>query len=176
MIARNSAFTYKGKPIDIRRVGEELGVRYAVEGSVRKVGGALRVNVQLVSTETGAHLWADRFDVGRDGAGYGVDDIVRQIAIALNVQLTDVESARGARERPANPDVADLLLHARALSNSRVTPQLLSPGGDALRTRCGTRSVVRNGPGRTWPKSFWIAFPFGPRTQPPRRSFVVRRS
>ena len=126
VIARNSAFTYKGKPIDVRRVGEELGVRYAVEGSVRKINGALRVNVQLVSTETGAHVWADRFDVGRDGAGYGVDDIIRQIAIALKVQLTDVESARGARERPANPDVADLLLHARALSNRGFTPQLLS--------------------------------------------------
>jgi adenylate cyclase len=126
VIARNSAFTYKGKPIDIRRVGEELGVRYAVEGSVREISGRLRVNVQLVSTETGAHIWADRFDVGRDGAGYGVDDIVRQIAIALKVQLTDVESTRGARERPANPDVADLLLQARALSNRGFTPQLLN--------------------------------------------------
>ena len=66
------------------------------------------------------------FDVGRDGAGYGVDDIVRQIAIALKVQLTDVESTRGARERPANPDVADLLLQARALSNRGFTPQLLN--------------------------------------------------
>ena len=126
VIARNSAFAYKGKPIDVRRVGKELAVRYAVEGSVRKINGALRVNVQLVSTETGAHVWADRFDVGRDGAGYGVDDIIRQIAIALKVQLTDVESARGVRERPANPDVADLLLHARALSNRGFTPQLLS--------------------------------------------------
>ena len=126
VIARNSAFTYKGKPIDIRRVGEELGVRYAVEGSVRESGGRLRVNIQLVSTETGAHIWADRFDVGRDGAGYGVDDIVRQIAIALKVQLIDVESIRGVRERPTNPDVADLLLQARALSNRGFTPQLLN--------------------------------------------------
>src|SRR5262249_6720695 len=58
VIARSSAFTYKGKPIDIRRVGEELGVRYAVEGSVRPTSGGLRVNTQLISTETGAHLWA----------------------------------------------------------------------------------------------------------------------
>ena len=100
VIARNSAFTYKGKPIDIKRVGEELGVRYAVEGSVRKVGGTLRVNVQLVSTETGAHIWAERFDVGRDGVGYGVDDIVRHIAWRLNGRIVDTESARGARERP----------------------------------------------------------------------------
>ena len=93
VIARNSAFTYKGKPIDIKRVGEELGVRYAVEGSVRKVDGTLRVNVQLVSTETGAHLWAERFDVRRDGVGYGVDDIVRQIAM-------DPERAASSTPKP----------------------------------------------------------------------------
>ena len=68
VIARNSAFTYKGKPIDVKRVGEELGVRYAVEGSVRKVDGTLRVNVQLISTETGAHSGADRFDVSATGS------------------------------------------------------------------------------------------------------------
>ena len=62
VIARHSAATYKGKPIDVRRVGEELGVRYAVEGSVRNLGGLLRVNVQLISTETNTHLWAGRFD------------------------------------------------------------------------------------------------------------------
>ena len=67
VIGRSSAFSYKGKPIDIKRVGDELGVRYAVEGSVRKVDGTLRVNVQLLSTETGAHVWADHFDLKRDG-------------------------------------------------------------------------------------------------------------
>jgi adenylate cyclase len=61
VIARESAFTYKGRSIDIKRVGEELGVRYVLEGSVRKFGKALRINVQLISTETGAHIWADRF-------------------------------------------------------------------------------------------------------------------
>jgi TolB-like protein len=69
VISRSSAFAYKGKPIDIKRVGEELGVRYAVEGSARRVDGRLRVTVQLVSTETGAHTWAERFEVGRDGIG-----------------------------------------------------------------------------------------------------------
>jgi class 3 adenylate cyclase/TolB-like protein len=123
VIARNSAFTYKGKPIDVKRVGEELGVRYALEGSVRKAGDVLRVNAQLVSTETGTHLWADRFDVARDGVGYGVDDIVRQIGLALNVRLVEIESARAARERPSNPDAADLLLQARALNYRPVTPQ-----------------------------------------------------
>ena len=123
VIARNSAFTYKGKPIDVKRVGEELGVRYAVEGSVRKVDGTLRVNVQLVATETGTHLWAERFDVRRDGVGYGVDDIVRQIAFALSGRIVDTEAARNLRERPANPDVADILLRARSVYNRPPTPQ-----------------------------------------------------
>jgi adenylate cyclase len=115
VIARNSAFTYKGKAVDIRRVGEELGVRYALEGSVRKLGTALRVNARLVSAETGADLWADRFDVEAGAAGPGQDEIVRRIALTMNVQLIDTESARGARERPANPDATDVLLHARSL-------------------------------------------------------------
>ena len=91
--ARNSAFKYKGNHIDIKRVGEELGVRYAVEGSVRKADGVLRISVQLVSTETGAHLWADRFDVGRAGAGYDSDNIVRQITFVLQARLTDADDA-----------------------------------------------------------------------------------
>jgi len=123
VIARNSAFTYKGKPIDIKRVGEELGVRNAVEGSARKVEATLRVNVQLVSTETGAHLWAERFDVRRDGVGYGVDDIVREIAWALNVRIVDTEAARNLRERPSSPDVADILLRARSIYNRPPTRQ-----------------------------------------------------
>jgi TolB-like protein/class 3 adenylate cyclase/tetratricopeptide (TPR) repeat protein len=126
VIARNSALTYKGKPIDVKRVGQELGVRYAVEGSVRGTGSALRVTAQLVSTETGAHLWADRFDVGREGIGYDVDDIVRQIAIALNVRLVNVEAIRGIRERPGNPEVSDLLLQARSLYHQPVTPETQS--------------------------------------------------
>jgi TolB-like protein/tetratricopeptide (TPR) repeat protein len=123
VIARNSAFTYKGKAIDVKFVGEELGVRYAVKGSVRTVEGTLRVNVQLISTETGTHLWAERFDVRRDGIGYGVDDIVRQIAFTLNVRIIDTEATRSLRERPNNPDVADILLRARSVYNRPVTPQ-----------------------------------------------------
>jgi TolB-like protein/class 3 adenylate cyclase len=123
VIARNSAFTYKGKPIDVKHVGEELGVRYAVEGSVRRAGARLRITAQLVSTESGAHLWADRFDVARDEIDNGLDDIVRHIVSALNARLIDAESARGARERPGNPDAADILLRARSLNNLPPNPQ-----------------------------------------------------
>src|SRR5712675_213802 len=65
VIARNTAFTYKGKPVDVKQIGRELGVRYVLEGSVRRTGHQVRVNVQLVDAETGAHLWADRFDTNR---------------------------------------------------------------------------------------------------------------
>jgi TolB-like protein len=123
---RNAAFRYRGKPVDIRDVGAELGVRYAVEGRVRVVGGGLRVNVQLVSCETGMHLWADRFDLARGGGGDAVDDIVRHIGFALNGQLLNIESTRSARERPVNPDVTDLLVQARTLDGLPPNPQLLA--------------------------------------------------
>jgi TolB-like protein/class 3 adenylate cyclase len=123
VIARNSAFTYRGKPIDAKRVGEELGVRFAVEGSVRKVDDTLRVNVQLIATGTGTHLWGERFDVRRDGVGYGVDDIVRQIVWTLGARIVDTEAARNLRERPNNPEVADILLRARSIYNRPPTPQ-----------------------------------------------------
>jgi TolB-like protein len=117
--ARNSAFSYRGKPIDIKRVGDELRVRYAVEGSVRRAEGTLRVNVQLVSTETGTHLWADHFDVGREGGANKVDDVVRQIDLALTREILDTEAARSTRERPTNPDGFDLMIRARALQSGR---------------------------------------------------------
>jgi adenylate cyclase len=123
VIARNSAFTYKGKAVDIRHVGTELGVRYAVEGSVRKVGSSLRVNVQLVSTETGGHLWADQVDAAAATGSPGQDEFIWRISMELYYKLIDIESARGARERPGNPDATDVLLQAYALQNTSGNPQ-----------------------------------------------------
>jgi TolB-like protein/tetratricopeptide (TPR) repeat protein len=115
VIARTSAFSYKGRPVDVKQVGEELGVRYVLEGSLRRIEEVLRVNVQLIASESGTHLWSDRFDVAVKSLAQGQDDIVRRIATTLNVQMVDVESARSARERPTNPDAFDLILQARAL-------------------------------------------------------------
>ena len=123
VIGRSSASTYKGKPIDIKRVGEELGVRYVVEGSVRKADGTLRVNVQLVSTETGSQVWADHFGIERDGVGYSIDDLVRQISHVLSDRVIDSESIRSARERPTNPDVTDIVLRALSLEAIPPNPQ-----------------------------------------------------
>ena len=115
VIARESAYTYRGKAVDVRKVGEELGVRYVLEGSVRKLGEMLRVNAQLIATETGAHLWADRFDQQLNDLNAGQDAIVRRIGQTLDVALADVESARSKSERPTNPDAFDLIQRARAL-------------------------------------------------------------
>jgi TolB-like protein len=123
VIARNSAFTYKDKPIDIRRVGEELGVRYAVEGSARKHGDAMRITIQLVSTETGSHILAENYDISREGASYNVDDVVHQVAVALNVRLVYIESARSVHERSENPDVDDLIVRAQAIRFHVSSPQ-----------------------------------------------------
>ena len=114
VIARESAYTYKGKPKDVRKIGEELGVRYVLEGSVRRLGASLRVNVQLVSGETGAHLWSDRFDEQIGELGAGQEQIVTRMRSELGISVVEIEKARSLRERPTNPDAIDLILRARS--------------------------------------------------------------
>ena len=111
VIARNTAFTYKGKPLDAKQIGRELGVRYVVEGSVRRSGHQVRINVQLVDADTGAHLWAERFD--RDiGDLFAVqNEITARIARSLEGQLAIAE----ARRPTDNPDALDYLLRGRAV-------------------------------------------------------------
>lgn len=115
VIARQSAYTYQGRAVHARKIGEELGVRYALEGSVRKMGDVLRVNAQLIATETGAHLWADRFDQRLEALSAGQEEVARRIGQTLNVTLMNVESARSRRERPTNPDAFDLIIRARSI-------------------------------------------------------------
>jgi adenylate cyclase len=98
VIARNSTFAYKGKPIKIRQVAEELGVRYVLEGSVRKVADRIRINAQLIDATTGGHLWAERYD-GNLGDVFSLQDkITRKIVIALAVKLTQSEEAQVTRK------------------------------------------------------------------------------
>lgn len=114
VIARNSSFSYKGLAVDIRQVGRELGVRYVLEGSVRRAGQRLRVTGQLIEAESGAHLWADRFD----GVVEDVFDLQDRItgavvgAIAPVVRMTEIE--RATRKRPENLDAYDHFLRAQA--------------------------------------------------------------
>jgi adenylate cyclase len=115
VIARNSAFTYKGKVVDPKQVGRELGVRYILEGSVRRIGNEVRVNAQLINAETGAHLWADRFDSDLADLGQLQNEITGRIASSLNVELIEAESRRSLQERPDNPDAVDLTMRGLAV-------------------------------------------------------------
>jgi TolB-like protein/tetratricopeptide (TPR) repeat protein/rhodanese-related sulfurtransferase len=121
--ARGVADTFKGRPADARRIGEALNVRYVLEGSVRRVDDTLRTNVQLISTETGVHLWSDRFDERITDLGAGEEQIVVRMNDELGPHLVEVEAARSLRERPSNPDAFDLVLRARALRNLPPAPQ-----------------------------------------------------
>jgi len=115
VIARNSTFTYKGQAIDVKRVGRELGVRYVLEGSVRKGGGRVRITAQLVETETGTHLWADRFD----GSLQDVFDLQDQVAVSvagvIEPTLQAAETARSTGRPTADLTAYDLYLRAHAM-------------------------------------------------------------
>ena len=112
VIARNSSFAYKGKSVDIRQVSHELGVRYVLEGSVRKAGGRLRVNAQLIDAGNGAHVWADRYDGALDDVFEFQDRITETIVgiVEPNVRRAEIERAR--RKRPDSLDAYDLYLQA----------------------------------------------------------------
>jgi adenylate cyclase len=114
VIARNTAFTYKGKPVDAKAIGRDLGVRYVLEGSVLPSANQVRVNAQLIDADSGAHLWADQFDTPRADLLQTQDAIVTRLARALDIQLPEVEAARLKRKPTANPDAEDLALQCEA--------------------------------------------------------------
>ena len=94
VIGRNTAFTYKGKPVDLKQIGGDLNVRYVLEGSVQRSGSRMRVNVQLIDAETGAHLWAERFDKPVADLFDMQDEIVARLASQLGTQLIAAEARR----------------------------------------------------------------------------------
>jgi adenylate cyclase len=115
VIARTTAFTYKGKAVDVRQVARELGVRYVVEGSVRRLGERLQVNVQLIDGERGSHLWADRFDTDRRDLAEAQSEIVGRLSKTLNAELIMDIGRRIEQERVADTDARDVVMRARAL-------------------------------------------------------------
>ena len=119
VIARNTAFTFKGKPTDVKAIGKDLGVKYALEGSVQPTATRIRVNAQLVDAESGAHLWAESFDEDRADLLQMEDDIVTRLARTLDMKMTEVEAAEAGRLRPGNLGAQDLALqcHARVMDN-----------------------------------------------------------
>jgi TolB-like protein len=113
VIARNTAFTFKGKSIDAKEIGKELGVRYVLEGSVQRDQNRVRVNAQLIDAESGAHLWADRFEEDVADLFKLQDQVVARLANSLGIELVKAEAQRGART--ANPDAIDLHMRGWAL-------------------------------------------------------------
>ena len=114
VIARGTAFTYKGKPVDAKQIGKDLGVRYVLEGSVRRVGETITINAQLISAETGAHVWADRFEGVLSKLGELQVEAVSRLANSLGVELVKAEALRAERERLENPDSVDLAMRGMA--------------------------------------------------------------
>jgi TolB-like protein/class 3 adenylate cyclase/Tfp pilus assembly protein PilF len=115
VIARTTAFTYKGKRIDVRQIGRELGVRYVLEGSVRRLGDRVQVNVQLIEAESGAHAWADRFDTDRRDLAEAQSEITGRLARTLNLELVQAASRQVEQAKAVNPDARDLVMRGWAL-------------------------------------------------------------
>ena len=119
VIGRNTAFTYKGKAVDLKQIGRELNVRYVLEGSVQRGGNRMRVNVQLIDAENGNHLWAERFDKPLADLFDMQDEIVARLAGALNAQLVAAEARRA--EKAPTPDSMDLYFQGLARLNKGMT-------------------------------------------------------
>jgi TolB-like protein/DNA-binding winged helix-turn-helix (wHTH) protein/Tfp pilus assembly protein PilF len=122
VIAHATIRTFKGKDIDARQIGRELNVRYLLGGSIRGMGDQVRINAQLVSAESGATVWAERFERKRDELAVWEDEAIGRIANALNFRLTRLESERGLRERGGNPEAFDLTTRGWALVHAAKTP------------------------------------------------------
>ena len=112
VIARNSSFTYKGKPVDVKQIGRELGIRYLVEGSVRKSGSRVRITAQLIDTTNAAHLWAERYDRDLTDIFAVQDEITDGVVASIEPELYAAESLRSRSKAPANLDAWDLVMRA----------------------------------------------------------------
>jgi TolB-like protein len=134
VIARNSSFSYKGQSPDVKQVGRELGVRYVLEGSVRKGGDYLRITGQLIDAETGAHLWADRFDGPMEKVFELQDRVASSVAGVIEPALQAAETARSSRRATADLTAYDLYLRSYAMvwSSARQAPEALRLAEQAI--------------------------------------------
>ena len=148
VIARNTAFTFKGKNVDAKEIGKELGVRYVLEGSVQRDQNQVRVNAQLIDTESGGHLWAERFDKPLSNLFSMQDDIVASLASQLGAELITNEARRA--ERTPNPEFDGSLFSGHVLVQQGTKSRRYRRSARFLRTRPGARSrqsrrVARHG-------------------------------
>ena len=114
VIARTTAFTYKGKPTDVKQIGRDLGVRYVLEGSVRRLGEQVQINVQLIDAESGAHVWTDRFDTDRTNLAKAQAEITSRLAQTLRLQLLEIVGRRIEQDKSENLDARDLIMRGWA--------------------------------------------------------------
>jgi TolB-like protein len=126
VIAPPTASTYTGREIDVKQLGHELGVRYALEGSLRRTGNQVRVNASLTDTKTGGTIWSDRFDGDCTKSAQLEDEITGRLARRLDLELTDQESRRALAERPNNPDAVDLTMRGWSVLNQPVSREHLA--------------------------------------------------
>jgi TolB-like protein len=164
VIARNTAFTLKVKPVDVKKIGCELGVRYVVEGSVRRTGDLLGLNVQLTDAESGAHLWADRFDSDLATLSQAQSEITGRLARAINFKVVEAESLRIERESALDLDPQDLLIRGwaalvRPISTTtrrdalRIFEQTLEIDPDSVAARIGLANTLTYNIGDGWSTS-----------------------
>ena len=155
VIGRNTAFTYKGKAVDLKQIGRELNVRYVLEGSVQRGGNRMRVNVQLIDAETGNHLWAERFDKPLADLFDMQDEIVARLAGALNTELVAAEARRA--EQAPNPNSMDLYFQGLAWFNKGMTRDNLAQARSffdrALAADPGNVDALIGRHARTWPRA-----------------------
>jgi class 3 adenylate cyclase/TolB-like protein/tetratricopeptide (TPR) repeat protein len=137
VIAHTTACTFKNKPIDIKVVAQELGVRYILEGSVRRVGNQVRVGAQLIDGETGAHIWADRFDHDILDLAAFHDEVTQRIARVLSLELIDAESRSARCTRRTSAGAVDLAMHGRSLLNHSPTRHYLREAHRLFETSLG---------------------------------------
>jgi len=124
VIARTTAFTYKGKPIDVKQIGNDLGVHYVLEGSVRRTGDQVHINAQLIDADSGAHLWADQFDTDRANLAKAQSEITGRLAWPLNIALLSDAKRRIDHENAVNPDARDLVMRGWALWYGPQSPKI----------------------------------------------------
>jgi TolB-like protein len=164
VIARSTAFNYKGKAIDVRQIGRELGVRYVLEGSVRRLDEQVQVNVQLVEAETAAHLWADRFDTDRTNLAAAQAEITTRLARTLHLELVAAVGRRIEQEQPANLNARDFAMRGWAWYYKPVTPenageaqrsfeQALAMDPESVDARVGIATVLTENVIKRWTKS-----------------------
>jgi hypothetical protein len=157
VIARNTAFTFKGKVVDAKQLGRELGVRYVLEGSVRRMGEQVRVNVQLIDAGSGAHLWADRFDTDRTNLPEAQSEITGRLARTLNLELVKDAGRRieDDDDKVADPDARDLVTRgwATPLPSGLSTYTII--GSTDFRARARNRSALDRGEDRHSTRLNW---------------------